>query len=81
MVRATIRCPGCKASVSNREGDRPPSFPFCSKRCRLVDFGKWLDGSYSVPAALGPEDEEALLAELEAGEPVPWVAGSGVGEA
>jgi uncharacterized protein len=29
--------------------------PFCSARCRLVDLGRWLDGSYRVPAAENDE--------------------------
>ena len=28
--------------------------PFCSARCRDLDLGKWLDGSYAIPA----EEEE-----------------------
>ena len=23
--------------------------PFCSERCKQVDLGKWLTGSYAVP--------------------------------
>ncbi len=26
-----------------------PWFPFCSKRCRLVDLGRWLDSDYTIP--------------------------------
>jgi endogenous inhibitor of DNA gyrase (YacG/DUF329 family) len=36
--------------------------PFCSKRCADVDLGRWLKGSYAIPAAEGeegPADEEA----------------------
>lgn len=29
--------------------------PFCSDRCRIVDLGRWLNGSYAVPAV---EDDE-----------------------
>jgi len=25
--------------------------PFCSRRCADVDLGKWLTGSYAIPAA------------------------------
>jgi endogenous inhibitor of DNA gyrase (YacG/DUF329 family) len=25
-----------------------PFRPFCSQRCKLVDLGRWLDGTYSV---------------------------------
>ncbi|AUX21058.1 hypothetical protein SOCEGT47_015360 [Sorangium cellulosum] len=53
-------CPICRKSA----GPRPenPAFPFCSAQCKLVDLGRWLDGSYRVP---GPPvsssgDAEAL---------------------
>jgi endogenous inhibitor of DNA gyrase (YacG/DUF329 family) len=32
-----------------------PFRPFCSKRCRLIDLGIWLEEGYSIPAA---EDTE-----------------------
>jgi len=25
-----------------------PVFPFCSRRCQLIDLGRWLDGDYRV---------------------------------
>jgi endogenous inhibitor of DNA gyrase (YacG/DUF329 family) len=31
-----------------------PFFPFCSKRCKLIDLGRWLDGTN----AIGLSDEE-----------------------
>lgn len=30
--------------------------PFCSKRCADVDLGRWLDGSYRLPAVEPPDD-------------------------
>ncbi|WP_322892254.1 MULTISPECIES: DNA gyrase inhibitor YacG [unclassified Yoonia] len=30
--------------------------PFCSRRCADVDLGKWLTGSYAIPA--GRDDAE-----------------------
>ena len=30
--------------------------PFCSKRCADLDLGRWLKGTYGIPAE---EDEEA----------------------
>lgn len=29
--------------------------PFCSDRCAMLDLGRWLDGSYSVPVV---EDDD-----------------------
>ena len=31
------------------------TLPFCSKRCRLVDLGRWMEGRYAIPAA--PREE------------------------
>jgi endogenous inhibitor of DNA gyrase (YacG/DUF329 family) len=36
---------------------RDPEFsPFCSRRCELVDLGRWLKGGYVIPGA--PVEEE-----------------------
>lgn len=32
--------------------------PFCSKRCAEVDLGKWLTGSYALPARPEAEEDE-----------------------
>jgi endogenous inhibitor of DNA gyrase (YacG/DUF329 family) len=32
--------------------------PFCSARCRDLDLGKWLDGSYAIPAVEAGYDED-----------------------
>ncbi len=31
--------------------------PFCSRRCADVDLGRWLKGSYAIPAEAAEEDE------------------------
>ena len=38
--------------------------PFCSARCRDLDLGKWLDGSYAVPA-VEIDDDDDLAREAE----------------
>jgi endogenous inhibitor of DNA gyrase (YacG/DUF329 family) len=30
--------------------------PFCSSRCRTIDLGRWLKGSYAVPTDEAPDD-------------------------
>jgi endogenous inhibitor of DNA gyrase (YacG/DUF329 family) len=55
------RCPICSKRFDVETIDDQPAFPFCSDRCKLIDLGRWLDGSYLVPGAVGPEvggDEE-----------------------
>jgi endogenous inhibitor of DNA gyrase (YacG/DUF329 family) len=32
----------------------PESFPFCGRRCRLLDLGKWFDEEYRVARPLDP---------------------------
>jgi hypothetical protein len=31
--------------------------PFCSERCKLIDFGAWASEAYRVPTAEAPEIE------------------------
>jgi endogenous inhibitor of DNA gyrase (YacG/DUF329 family) len=40
-----MTCPIC-----NKETDAKYR-PFCSRRCADVDLGRWLTGSYAIPAA------------------------------
>lgn len=54
-----MSCPICaKKSV---EAYRP----FCSRRCADVDLGRWLNGSYGVPAD-APEDLDEAAEALAA---------------
>ena len=42
-------CPICGKEMSFETGSQPnPTHPFCSERCRLVDLGHWLEGTYSL---------------------------------
>ncbi len=47
-------CPICHAKVNAGM----ETYPFCSKRCRLVDLGQWFSGSYTVSRPLETEDFE-----------------------
>jgi hypothetical protein len=42
-------CPICALGVAPRAENK--AFPFCSNNCKLVDLGRWLDGSYRMPEA------------------------------
>jgi endogenous inhibitor of DNA gyrase (YacG/DUF329 family) len=35
----------------------PKRRPFCSARCATIDLGRWLKGSYAIPAEVVPEDD------------------------
>jgi hypothetical protein len=40
------KCPTCGKPVEWRDN---PWRPFCSERCKLIDFGRWTDEEYRVP--------------------------------
>ena len=44
-------CPVCHKPVKVLSQDRSKEtqfFPFCSRRCKLVDLGGWLDAEYKI---------------------------------
>jgi endogenous inhibitor of DNA gyrase (YacG/DUF329 family) len=47
-------CPICSRPC----GPRPDNdqAPFCSERCKLIDLGNWLGGTYRIPGR--PEEDE-----------------------
>jgi endogenous inhibitor of DNA gyrase (YacG/DUF329 family) len=50
-----MTCPICA-----READ-PKYKPFCSRRCADIDLGKWLNGSYAIPAAVTEQEDDDEL--------------------
>jgi uncharacterized protein len=42
-----MKCPSCHRPV---EWENNPHRPFCSERCKLIDFGAWANEEYTVPA-------------------------------
>lgn len=63
MVAAT--CPTCGKVVPTDESARPPTFPFCSTRCRDVDLGRWFSEQYHVPVETGRVAREVEMTEQE----------------
>jgi endogenous inhibitor of DNA gyrase (YacG/DUF329 family) len=49
-----VRCPICATLLHGSDGRQQPEFPFCSARCKLIDLGRWLGGTYAIE----PEEEE-----------------------
>jgi len=50
--RGAAGCPICG------QPSRPAFRPFCSDRCKQVDLGRWLKGTYSIPGAAVEPDED-----------------------
>jgi endogenous inhibitor of DNA gyrase (YacG/DUF329 family) len=59
-MERVIPCPACGKQVPLEGQQRPPEAPFCSKRCRLVDLGKWAEERYAVSRPLSYDDLDVL---------------------
>ncbi len=60
-----VKCPRCGKHVEFKGNEFRP---FCSERCKLLDFGAWADGDYALPAEtseMSDEDIDAIEEELE----------------
>ena len=44
----TYTCPTCGKSITVTRKEEAPYRPFCCERCKLVDLGRWLDGTYVI---------------------------------
>ena len=60
-----VKCPHCgkETEFSGNEFR-----PFCSERCKLLDFGAWADGEYGIASEaseMSEEDVDALEKALE----------------
>ena len=54
-----MKCPTCHRPINWEEN---PHRPFCSERCKLLDFGAWANEEYKVPAEeTAPSFEEGEL--------------------
>ena len=49
-----VRCPGCGGDSIYAPSN--PSRPFCSERCKNMDFGAWASESFRVPTPPTGED-------------------------
>jgi len=58
-----VRCPTCKQPIF---ADQQEFRPFCSKRCKMIDLGNWLDGSYALPGE--PASDEDLAGDVQPGD-------------
>lgn len=53
-----MKCPTCHRPIKWEDN---PHRPFCSERCKLLDFGAWANEEFKVPA-------EEIAPSLEDGE-------------
>ncbi|MBN8628675.1 MAG: DNA gyrase inhibitor YacG [Planctomycetes bacterium] len=53
-------CPICRKKFDPAVSEAPP---FCGKRCREIDLGRWLGERYAFPTSRA-DDEEATDGEI-----------------
>lgn len=61
IVRTVIKCPACQKPTFWQDN---PYRPFCSRRCRMLDLGCWVDEEYRVPS----EDQSGIDESAENNE-------------
>jgi uncharacterized protein len=50
-----VRCPACGGDSVYAASN--PFRPFCSERCKSIDFGAWASESFRVPDETPPDDQ------------------------
>ena len=61
----TFECPTCRTQFSVKRNEEAPYRPFCCRRCKMVDLGRWLDGTYKITEPAKPEDLEEVKGKEE----------------
>lgn len=59
MIRPQT-CPVCGKNVPPATDPLGGQAPFCSQRCREVDFFRWAEGKYAIVEPLSPADLDDL---------------------
>ena len=51
-------CPICRKVLTVARIEDAPYRPFCSSRCKMIDLGRWLDGTYTVSDSITLADSD-----------------------
>lgn len=60
-----VKCPHCG---NEKEYNGNEFRPFCSERCKLLDFGAWADEEFAIPSETSALTEENIDAIEKASE-------------
>ena len=52
-----IKCPTCRSEGDWLDG---PYGPFCSRRCKLVDLGRWFNEEHLISGPLRQDNVESV---------------------
>lgn len=64
---ASHPCPTCKKDAES-ERAKNPSWPFCSRRCKTIDLGGWLDERYRIPADEQSDGDDSTVPPRREGD-------------
>jgi len=64
-----VLCPICESGMDAQGPKEWPHWPFCSRRCKMVDLGRWLGGAYAIERPVKQEDLEASDDDTESHKP------------
>lgn len=60
-IRMKNKCPVCHRTIEaspQGKSEEVKYLPFCSRRCKLVDLGAWLDGTYKIEADMMSQESD-----------------------
>lgn len=60
LAMLIVKCPQCGREIEYNDNEFRP---FCSERCKLLDFGAWADERYNIPIeteTLSDKDIDAI---------------------
>ena len=60
-----MTCPICGKPVPPAADPAASTVPFCSLRCRQVDFFRWNDGRYAIVEPLDPAKIAESMLDVE----------------
>ena len=55
QLARTVVCPACKGKSIYAASN--PNRPFCSERCKNIDFGAWASESFTMPVDTAPDED------------------------
>jgi uncharacterized protein len=61
---AKLKCPTCQTGLV--WSDAYPARPFCSQRCKDIDFGAWASDAYRVEGAPPASPDDASSFDYDA---------------
>lgn len=65
LSKKQTHCPICKKPTNSQFN------PFCSQRCKMIDLGHWLKGSYVIPGSESTNVEEEQKIEEQSSDNKP----------